>query len=151
MSAELAASVADVGSGNFSLINLCGGGNFDFQYFFTAPINGDREVNWEPQETTIGVKPLFYMNTEPIITDVPEVWMDTTDTGESLTPKILALRALQDETCEGAPPPLMASWGDRTETCVLKGLKHEEHMHDQEGGWPIRVKFILTLWQVQVS
>jgi hypothetical protein len=150
MSSSLASIVGGVVSGLFSLVNLCGGGSYHFQYFFTPPLTGTRAVNWEPQETTIGVKPLFYMNTEGIVTDVPELWLDNTDSGVSLTPQILALRALQDETCEGAPPPLLATWGDRTETCVLKELKTEEHMHTSDGK-PIRVKVSLTLWQVQTS
>jgi hypothetical protein len=137
------------GIGKFVLVNLDGGGTFVFDFFPTAPISGSRRANWPEQETTIGTRPLFYMNRDPRKPEVMEVWADKTDTNESLTPEIEALYALQDEIAGlGAPPRLLAMWGDRQEVCVLEELRHEEHMHSPSGN-PIRVKFSLTLKEVQ--
>ncbi|HEY6334225.1 MAG TPA: hypothetical protein VI756_33230 [Blastocatellia bacterium] len=141
------------GQGTFALVNLCGGGTYEFVYYPTAPITQGRLSNWEPQDTTIGTKPSFYMNRDGKHLDIGEVWMDRMfDDGDddSLTNEIQAIYALQDETCQGAPPPLLAVWGDETLTCVLKEVTFEEHKHNKAGE-PIRVKVILNLVEIQTS
>lgn len=135
-------------AGKFALINLCAGGVYTFQYFPTAPIEGSRRANWEEQNTTIGTKPLFYFNRDPRRLDVPEFWLDNTDTNASLTPEIEALYALQDESCEGTPPPLLAVWGDRQERCILEEVRFPEMFHAAPGH-PIRVKVSLSLKELQ--
>ncbi|HXG23677.1 MAG TPA: hypothetical protein VNJ09_03910 [Chthonomonadales bacterium] len=145
---RLALSGAALSRGQFIIINLCGGGVFRFQYFPTAPIRLARRANWEEQETTIGTKPLFYMNRDPRQPEIEEVWLDKSDTNESVTPEIEALLALQDETCEGTPPPLLALWGDRQERVILEEVQVEE-MYHAPGGWPIRAKLSLTFKEIQ--
>lgn len=134
--------------GKFVLINLCAGGTYTFQYFPTAPIELSRRANWQEQDTTIGTKPLFYFNRDPRRLEVPEVWLDTTDTNESLTAQIEALLALQDESCEGTPPPLLAIWGDRQERVILEEVRFGERFH-APGGHPIRVQVSLSLKEIQ--
>jgi hypothetical protein len=134
--------------GKFVIVNLCGGGVFTFDYFPTAPIEVSRRANWEDQDTTIGTKPLFYFNRDPRRPEVREVWLDKTDTNESITPQIEALLALQDEVCEGTPPPLLVLWGDRQERVILENIRVEEMFH-ASGGWPIRARVSLSFKEVQ--
>jgi len=134
--------------GKYRLINLCGGGSFVFEWFPTAPIELSRRANWPEQDTTIGTKPLLYANRDPRHLDVREVWLDRTDTGESIKPQMDALLALQDETCEGTPPPLLAVWGDRQERVILEEVRFEEVFH-APAGHPIRARCSLTLKEVQ--
>lgn len=133
--------------GKFVLVNLCAGGVFTFKYFPTA-IELSRRANHEEQDTTIGTKPLFYFNRDPRRLEVREVWLDRTDTGESIKPEIEALLALQDESCEGAPPPLLAVWGDRQERVVLEEVRFEEQFH-APAGFPMRARCSLSLKEVQ--
>lgn len=130
-----------------ALINLDGGGNFVFQ-FFPATVSTTDRANWEPQDTTIGVKPLFYANREPRSIEFPELYLDTTTTNASLTPQIKALQSLFEETANGTPPKLLAAWGDRHERCVLQELTVEEIFFHREGH-PIRARIRMTLQQVQ--
>lgn len=130
------------------LINLeSGDAAFVFQFFPNTVSTTDR-ANWQPQETTIGVKPLFYANREPRTIDFPEVYLDNTDTDASLTGDIKRLRSLQEETAKGTPPSLLAGWGDRSEQCVLEELNIEEILFT-DGGDPIRARIRMTLLQVQ--
>ena len=134
--------------GKFVLINLCGGGAFVFDFFPTAPIEVSRRANWPEQETTRGTKPLFYFNRDPRKPEVREVWLDKTDTDTSITPQIERLMALQDETCEGTPPPLLAMWGDRQERVILEEVRIEETFHTP-AGVPIRARVSLSLKELQ--
>jgi contractile injection system tube protein len=136
------------GDGSFVLINLCGGGTFRFEWFPTAPISHSRRANWTEQDTTIGTKPLMYANRDPRKLDVGEVWLDKSDTGESIKPQMDALEALQDETCEGTPPPLLAVWGDQQKRVVLEEVRFEEMFH-APAGHPIRARCSLSLKEVQ--
>ena len=135
-------------SGKFVLINLCAGGSFIFNFFPTQPIEVSRRANWEEQNTTIGTKPLFYMNRDPRRPEIREVWLDKTDTNESITPQLEALLALQDEVCEGTPSPLLVIWGDRQERCVLEDIHIEETFHRRDGA-PIRARVSLSLKEIQ--
>lgn len=134
--------------GSFILINLCGGGVFKFPFFPTAPIELARRANWPEQETTTGTRPLMYFNRDPRRLEVREVWLDKSDTNQSIKPEIEAILALQNETCEGTPPPLLAVWGDRQERCVLEEARFEETFHAPEGH-PIRARVSLSLKEVQ--
>ncbi|GEM_PF-3195947 len=134
--------------GKFILINLCGGGVFQFQWFPTGPIEVSRRANWSEQDTTTGTRPLFYFNRDPRRLEIREVWLDKTDTNQSIKPEIEAILALQNETCEGTPPPLLAVWGDRQERCVLEEARIEETFHAPEGH-PIRARVSLSLKEVQ--
>lgn len=136
------------GQGKFIVINLCGAGAFVFDFFPTAPITLGRRANWPEQETTIGTKPLFYANRDPRKLDVAEVWLDKTDTNESITPQIEQLMALQDETCQGIPPPVLVLWGDRQERSVLEDIRVEETFHHQSG-YPMRARVTLSFKELQ--
>lgn len=134
--------------GKFVIVSLCGPGVFVFDFFPVAPIEVNRRANWPEQETTTGTRPLFYSNRDPRRLEVGEVWLDKTDTNESITPQIEALLALQDEVCEGTPPPLLALWGDRRERVVLEDARIEEMFHRPDGS-PIRARVSLSLKEVQ--
>jgi hypothetical protein len=135
-------------SGKFVVISLCGPGTFVFDFFPTAPITLGRAANWPEQDTTIGTKPLFYSNRDPRKLAVQEVWLDKTETNESITPQMEALMALQDEICEGTPPPVLVLWGDRQERSVLADIQIEETFHHQSG-YPIRAKVTLSFKEIQ--
>lgn len=131
----------------FALINLENQQSFVFQ-FFPANVQSSDRANWQPQETTIGIKPLFYANREPRQLNFPELWLDNTDTNKSLTPTIKELRELMEETEKGTPPALLAIWGDRNERCVLQELSIEEKFFTPDG-YPIRVLIRMSLIQLQ--
>lgn len=129
------------------LINLEDQGAFTFQYFPDNLRTSDR-ANWNPQETTVGVKPLFYANREPRRIEFTELYFDNTETNESLTETIKELQALTVETEKGTPPALLAAWGDRHERCVLEDLSIEEKFFNTMGE-PIRVLIRMSLLQLQ--
>ncbi len=131
-----------------ALINLENQDAFVFQFFPQNLRTTDR-ANWNAQETTIGVKPLFFANREPRTIEFPELYLDNTDLNFSLTPDIKRLRELQVEVeSRGTPPALLAIWGDRNERCVLQEVSIEEQFFNTEGE-PIRVKISLSLVQIQ--
>lgn len=132
----------------FALFNLRNQDNFVFQFFPNEDRATDR-ANWLPQETTIGVKPLFYANREPRTLEFNELYLDNTETGESLTPDIKKLQAMMEESeNEGSPPALLAVWGDRRERCVLQDLSSEAVYYSSDGN-PLRVRFSIVLMQLQ--
>lgn len=147
MSLNISSNVL-LADGVLMLVNLDNQISFEFQ-FFPEEINTTDRNNWEPQETTIGVKPLFYANREPRQLDFSELYLDSTETNESLTPEVNELRALMNESDEtGKPPALMAIWGDRTEQVVLQDLTISEIFFHQQG-FPIRVRISMSLIQIQ--
>lgn len=132
----------------FALINLLNQESFVFQ-FFPNEIRSTDRANWSPQETTVGVKPLFFANREPRLLELQEIYLDSTETNESLTGEIIKLRALMEENeGRGTPPPLLAIWGDRRERCVLQDLTSEEVLFNTDG-FPVRVRFTLSLIRIQ--
>lgn len=134
----------------FSLVNLTNQDSFVFQYFPNETRTNDH-TNWNAQETTIGVKPLFYANREPRQLEFQELYLDNTATNESLTPDLKKLRALMDEDAErGTPPSLLAIWGDRNERCVLEDLTIEEIFFNTDGA-PTRARISLSLLEVQTD
>lgn len=138
------------GVGKFVIINLCGGGVIRLKYFPTSEpgIRHGRRANWEEQNTTTGSKPLFYFNRDPRRLDVPELWLDESDTNQSVKPQMEAIYALQDESCEGTPPPLLVAWGDQQRRVILENCEFEEILHSRPG-IPIRARAILTFKEIQ--
>jgi hypothetical protein len=137
-------------AGKFVVIALGGPGVIIFDWF-PSPSPGiglSRRANWQEQETTIGTKPLFYMNRDPRKLDVQEVWLDKTDTNESITPQIERLMSLQDEVANGTPPPCLVLWGDRQERCVLEEIHIEEVFHHRSG-FPMRARVTLNFKELQ--
>jgi hypothetical protein len=131
-----------------ALVNLTNQDSFVFQFFPNEDRSTDR-ANWDPQETTIGIKPLFYGNREPRLIEFRGLYLDNTETGESLTPEIRKVQDLLEETEDGGtPPPLLAIWGDRSERCVLQDLTIETVLFDTEGQ-PIRTRMEISLLQLQ--
>lgn len=131
------------------LIDLESQDSWEFQYF-PNEVRSSRRVNWSPQETTIGTKPLFYENREPKQLSFTDLYLDNTDTGESLSE---TLKELEDFTTEeregrGSPPAMLAVWGDRKLRCVLQDLTVEETFFNTEGH-PTRARISLELIELQ--
>lgn len=133
--------------GEFALINLSGEGTIIFQ-FFPRPISLSARANWSPVDVTRGAKPLFYFNREPHRLSVNELWLDSTDTNQSLTPEIRELLRLLEETERGTPPLLLAAWGDRHLRCVLEEVDIDEEFFALTGE-PLRARVRLSLLEVQ--
>jgi hypothetical protein len=115
---------------------------------FPAKIQTEDQAYWEAQNTTIGIKPLFYSNRDPRRTTIDELYLDSTASGESLTPTIERLRFLMEETDEGNPSLLLVLWGDRQETAVLTKLTIIETFFARNGN-PLRAQVSLELLQVK--
>src|SRR5260370_24829230 len=118
--------------GQLVLISLEPADTFIFDLFPNKVQNADK-ANWEPQDVTIGTKPLFYGNRDPRRIVLPECWLDGTEKGESITPQTNRLRKLLDETKNGTPPALLLIYGDRQQRCVLSDLSIEEQICDKDG------------------
>lgn len=131
-----------------ALVNLARSQTFVFGWFPNEDRTQDR-ANWEPQETTTGVKPLFYANRDPRRIDFRDLYLDHTETGESLTPTLRHLQDLMVETEPGgSPPPLLAIWGDREERCVLEDLMFE-NIFFNDAGEPLRSRISISLLELQ--
>jgi len=135
----------------FVLINLEGAGSFFFD-FFPKEIQTTSRAVWEPQDVTIGVKPIFYGNRDPKRISVPEVWLDRSDTGdpgESIKDDIANLESLQAEDPKlGRPPALLAIWGDEQFRCVLEEVTISRKWFSSEGN-PQRASVSLQLLELQ--
>jgi hypothetical protein len=119
--------------GTFQLIDLSSDFAFQFPYFPDNVMLSGR-ANWHQQETTFGVKPLFYANADPLRVSVREIELGSVDSQVSLKPDIDLLRMFQQELEEGGPPPpMLALWGDQRLRCVLEDLTIEQTMFDEEG------------------
>jgi hypothetical protein len=129
------------------LINLEGPGDVSFRRF-PPGIETNVRANWQPQEVTVGTKPLYFANRDPRQIRFDELLLDS-DTGESITPDINALLLLAEEVEGlGRPPALLAQWGDRQERCVLNDMTILEQFFLGDGT-PIRARVSLTLLQFQ--
>jgi hypothetical protein len=130
------------------IANLEGPGTYAFK-FFPENLQTSRRVVWEPQDVTIGTKPLQYGNRDPKRISFNEVWLDNTDTGESIAPDIAALFALQNEIPKiGRPPALLAAWGDRQERCVLEEISVTETFFSGLGE-PLRATVAMQFVELQ--
>ena len=133
---------------NFRLVNLEGADGFTFKHF-PSGIESSARANWQAQDVTVGTKPLYYGSREPRQIRLDDLWLDNTDTGDSVTPDIETLFRLMEEVeGKGRPPALLAMWGDRQERCVLTDLTVFEQFFLFEGT-PIRARVSLTLLQFQ--
>lgn len=129
-----------------ALIDLYSSRNWLFQYF-PAQMGIDDRANWEPQNVSIGKKPLLYSNREPQRITINDLLLDS-ETNESLTKEIEALRSLMNETDRGTPPPLLFICGDWQERVVLEELRVETKLFDREANL-LRAQISLTLVEVQ--
>jgi hypothetical protein len=153
--------------GNFALIPLAVDlPEIVFDYF-PREIAKNSIANWESQNVTIGVKPLFYANREPMRLTVDELLIDKTDTNESIRPELDALQALQEEWINarsdngalathgnrnfpdlGRPPLLLVIYGNFQGRFVLTELTIKEVLFTPDGN-PLRAFVSLTLLEVQ--
>jgi phage protein U len=130
------------------LVNLHDGESYLFN-FFPEKIELTGRANWKAQEVVRRTKPLFYANREPQSLSFPSVWLDNTANGESLTPELVQLLALQEVTKgQGTPPPLLARWGDSSFRCVLEDVQIVQQYFTKEGN-PLRAELSLTLLELQ--
>lgn len=120
-------------SGQFLLIDLYNQRDFVFQ-FFPPGVVTESGANWQPQDVTIGMQPLFYANRPPRALKVEQLWFDKTATGESVKPEIDKLEALLEETqMGGTPPVLLAMWGDEKFRGVLTSLRINRQFFARDG------------------
>lgn len=132
----------------FQLIDLTSNISFTFQFFPEAMRHSER-VNWSPQDTTIGVRPLLYQNTEPRQLSVNDLILDSTEDDRSLVPDLDDLRALKAEVeTIGMPTPLLAVWGTQKLRCVLQQLEIEEVYFNRDGD-PTRARISIELLEIQ--
>lgn len=135
------------------LIDISSQASFEFQYFPNS-VRTQRGVNWRPQDTTIGTKPLLYENREPKRLSFTELWLDNTDDGQSLTQTLDELEEFcTSETdsgggSRGRPAILLATWGDRKLRCVLTDLNVEEEFFNEQGE-PTRARLSIELLEIQ--
>ena len=139
------AGLPDVGK--FVLISLETPDSFVFDRFPNQIQSTDR-ANWEEQDVSIGTKPLFYSSTEPRKISVPELMLDSTRDGGDIGDQIDRLRKLKQETKSGAPPALLAIWGDRQQRCVMEEVTIAETFFTPAGD-PLRARVSLQLVELQ--
>ncbi len=131
-------------SGQFLLIDLYSQRDFVFQ-FFPPGVLTESGANWQPQDVTIGMQPLFYANRPPRTLKVEQLWFDKTGTGESIKPEIDSLEALLEETqLGGTPPLLLALWGDEKFRGVLASLRINRQYFARDGK-PLRAEIAIEL------
>ena len=132
----------------FQILDLGSEFALEFQYF-PEQITTSGRANWEPQETTIGTKPLFYSNTDPLRITIDEAFIDYTDSNTSAAPDVDLLRLMHTEVEEGgSPPALLAIWGERRIRCVMTDLSVDESMFTNDGN-PTRLRFSVELMELQ--
>lgn len=132
----------------FQLIDLETDFAFEFPYF-PEMIRVSEAANWQPQETTMGIKPLFYANGEPRTISVSDIILDNTLTNEPVTELLDSIRLFKTEMEDGRPPqPLLVVWGDNTYLCVMTAFDHEGIMFTPEG-YCIRARVSIELLQIQ--
>ncbi len=145
-------------AGKFALISLETPDSFMFD-LFPKEIQVTDRANWEPQDVSRGTKPLFYASGEPRKISVPELMLDGTRTGESIGDQIDRLRGLKKEIDQaralalqipftGAPPALLAIWGDRQQRCVMEEVMIAENFFTAAGD-PLRARVSLQLIELQ--
>lgn len=134
-------------AGKFALVNVETGESFVFKYFPTK-INTNRRTNWQPQDVTTGVQPLFYQNIEPRRLSIDRLLLDRSDTNQSVKSDLTRLLYFQDETDKGRPPSLFAVWGEYQELVVLEEVDYEQDFFTPEGD-PIRAWVSLHLLEIQ--
>lgn len=133
----------------FGLLVLERAEDFVFSYFPTT-IETSARANWQAQDTTISMKPLFYANREPRRIRIDNLLLDSSQEEDgTIETEIRGLYRLLDEVQgQGKPPLLLAQWGERTERCVLEDVTVVETLFRPDGV-PIRASVSLTLLQFQ--
>lgn len=132
----------------FQLLDIESEFAFEFQ-FFPEEITHRNRANWEPQNTTIGTKPLFYANSEPEVISITEAYVDYTHERVSIESDFELLKLMMTELEEGGPPPaLLAIYGDTQLRCVLTDLSGRKTMFTEEGE-PTRLCFDIELMELQ--
>ncbi len=131
----------------FNLDDPTGASDFAFTRF-PRQLDSDDQANWEEIDLAGFVKPLQYANTNPQTIEIPEVWLDSSDSGTSILPDIERLRALMRPGKNGAPPRLQFVCGDWEAIVVLKSLKTERTRFTSQNV-QTRAKLSLTLCEVQ--
>jgi hypothetical protein len=118
--------------------------------YFPDMVRWQRRVNWRPQDTSIGTKPLMYENREPKVLTFPELWMDNTESNLSLADSLDTLESWTTDEVDslGSPPPLLVAWGDRRQRCVVQDLTVEETFFTAQG-FPIRAKISMEFLEIQ--
>ena len=135
-------------TGKFALISLETPDAFIFE-LFPKNIQTTHRANWEPQEVTRGMKPLFYSNGEPARLSVPECWLEGSRTNTPINDDIQKLLALKNEVPRlGRPPALLVSWGDEQLRCVMEEVTIDREFFAR-GGDPLRARCSLQLVELQ--
>ncbi|HEY9286245.1 MAG TPA: hypothetical protein VIP46_22530 [Pyrinomonadaceae bacterium] len=130
------------------LVNLEAGDSFLFN-LFPENIELSGRANWRPQNVTHGLQPLLYANREPQQLRFPSLWLDNTRGRDSLNAELVQLLALQERAKgKGAPPALLARWGDASFRGVLTEVNIRETYFTREGN-PLRAELSLTLLELQ--
>jgi phage protein U len=133
--------------GTFQLIDFKSNYTFEFQYF-PSQIRLNSRSNWDPQNTTIGTRPLFYANGDPMQISVEDLQIDESDTGTSVKPTIDLLLLLKTEEEDGPPPALLAQFGDWTFRCVLESV-NVKMIHFNNEGECDRAEISIELLELQ--
>ncbi|MBX6772797.1 MAG: hypothetical protein IRY83_13785 [Chloroflexi bacterium] len=128
------------------LVNLTRASTIEFDRF-PGRIQTRAQVNWDGQDVTIGMRPLFYANREPRELLVEDLWLDGTLRNASIQPQLAELEALADEGERGTPSVLLAQWGDEQYRCVLRSVELER-VRFAPSGEPLRARVSLTLLEV---
>lgn len=135
-------------NGKFQLIDLETDFAFEFPYF-PEEIGLNHAANWEPQNTTAGIRPLFHANREPYAVSVRDLILDQTERNESLKPLLDDLELFMTELADGRPPSgLLAVWGDYSLRCVLADLSIVQIFFSEEGNC-IRARIGIELLRLQ--
>lgn len=132
----------------FQILDIESDFAFEFQYF-PEQLTTRGRANWEPQDTTIGTKPLWYANTDPMVISIQDAYFDYTHGNVSAEPDIELMRGLMSEYEDRVPPALLAIWGNRRIRCVLTDLTINEMMFKEDTGEPTRLQFSMELMELQ--
>lgn len=127
----------------FALISQATGDAFVFQ-FCPASVRNSERSNWKRNEATIGTKSLSYENSEPREISFSELYLDASDTDESIESDLKDLQSLRREVDRGAPPNLLYIRGSEQLRCVMTELDWEEVRFNRKGA-PTRALVSLTL------
>jgi hypothetical protein len=107
-----------------SIVSLYDNSYIELPYFPTE-ISTEEGANYQPQDTTTGVRPLFYANRDGQHITF-QVWIDRTDPNQSIEPEINKLRAWMKEVGRGGesrqPPMLLLACGDWRPRVVLERM-----------------------------
>lgn len=132
----------------FQLIDLETDYAFEFPYF-PEQVRVSEAANWQPQDVTMGTKPLFYANGEPRLISLTDVILDNTEAGDPLTETLDSIRLFKTEMLDGRPPqPLLVVWGDNVYLCVMTAFDCEHIMFTPEG-YCTRARVALEFMQIQ--